>query len=618
MNRDRLLVLAALAVSSLGWTAPAPAQIFPVAQEAYLKASNTGEYDTFGRTVAASGDTVVVGASAEDSAAVGVNGDHTSNDAPESGAVYVFVRNGATWTQQAYIKAPNTEALDRFGCAVALSGDTLVIGALGEDSGSTGVNGDWNNNGAVNSGAAYVYVRNGTTWSRQAYLKASNTAVTDYFGFAVSISGDTVVVGASAEDSSAAGVNGDQSNNGAGDSGAAYVFVRNGTTWTQQAYLKASNPDQLDHFGEAVCVSDDTIVVGAWGEDSIVTGVNGDQGNDDAADSGAAYVFVRNGTSWTQEAYLKASNTEEDDEFGLAVTLSGDTVVVGARGEDSSATGVNGNQLSSGANGSGAAYAFVRTGGVWSQQAYLKASNSGMNDLFGDALSLSGDTLLVGAQGEFSNATGINGNQANNSAQSAGAGYLFVREGSTWSQQAYLKGSNTEWQDAFGSGVSISGDVLVVGAQREKSSATGVNGDQGNGILEAGAAYVFDLMPGPWTGMGSGLAGVSGTPSLIGSGTLVAGSGNAIDLANAAPSAPAGLFIALSSTPVAFKGGVLLPVPFLAVLSLATSAAGTVPLPFVMPAGVPTGTQLWLQWAVQDAAAVQGVALSNAIRGIAP
>jgi hypothetical protein len=161
----------------------------------------------------------------EDSNATGVNGTQSDNSADASGAAYVFVRSGTTWSQQAYLKASNTGASDKFGYSVAIAGDTVVVGAYLEDSNATGVNGDGSNNSAINSGAAYVFVRSGTTWSQQAYLKASNTGANDLFGFLVAISGDTVVVGAYGEASNATGVNGTQSDNSASSAGAAYVFV---------------------------------------------------------------------------------------------------------------------------------------------------------------------------------------------------------------------------------------------------------------------------------------------------------------------------------------------------------------------------------------------------------
>ncbi|MBX9735302.1 MAG: FG-GAP repeat protein [Phycisphaerales bacterium] len=221
-----------------------PLTIDPIVQQAYIKVSKPNQAladaeDFFGSAVAVSGDTVVVGAISEASSATGVNGNQANNSAAGSGAAYVFVRSGATWTQQAYLKASNTGSGDAFGGSLAISGDTVVVGAFGEDSSATGVNGNQAGNTADASGAAYVFVRSGSTWTQQAYLKASNTGANDAFGFSVAISGDSVVVGAKQEDSSATGVNGANNNNNALDSGAAYVFVRTGTAWTQQAYFKA-------------------------------------------------------------------------------------------------------------------------------------------------------------------------------------------------------------------------------------------------------------------------------------------------------------------------------------------------------------------------------------------
>jgi len=493
-----------------------PLTIDPVAQQAYLKASNTGAGDEFGYAVAVSGDTVVVGAWREASNAKGVNGNQASNSATGSGAAYVFVRSGGLWTQQAYLKASNTGVNDSFGCAVAISGATMVVGAMGESSNATGVNGNQNNEIGGGSGAAYVFVRSGGTWSQQAYLKASNTGVNDMFGCAVAVSGDTVVVGAYAEDSNAIGVNGNQADNSASESGAAYVFARSGGTWTQQAYLKASNAEAGDNFGWTVAVSGDTAVVGALLEGSDATGVNGNQANNDAVDSGAAYVFVRTGSTWSQQAYLKASNAESGDAFGHAVAISGETVVISAIWEASNATGVNGNQANNSAFDSGAAYVFVRTGIAWSQQAYLKASNTGTADNFGQSVAISGDTVVVGAYFEDSNATDVNGNQTNNSAAESGAAYIFVRSGGVWSQQVYLKASNTAVFDLFGFSTAVSGDIVVVGAISEDSNATGVNGNQtDNSAANSGAAFIFDLDNNPGT-----TAYGTGTPGCVGAHTL--------------------------------------------------------------------------------------------------
>ncbi len=415
--------------------------------------------------MAISGDTIVVGASGESSNATGVNGNQTDNSSTGSGAAYVFVRSGGVWSQQAYLKASNPDVQDSFGRAVAISGDTIVVGAPHESSNAQGVNGNDADNSTSGSGAAYVFVRNGTTWTQQAYLKASNTGLSDSFGWAVAVSGDTTVVGAIGEASAATGVNGNQADNSAPGQGAAYVFTRVGAEWSQQAYLKSSSAGGIG-FGETAAISGDTIVVGTTAEASNATGVNGNQFDTSASSAGAAYVFVRNGSTWSQQAYLKASNTGSNDRFGATVDISGDTIAVGAPDESSSATGVNGNQADNSKLDAGAVYVFTRNGTTWSQQAYLKASNTDVLDQFGIAVSISGDSLLVGAPEESSAATGVNGNQADNSASNSGAAYLFSRSGTTWAQQAYLKASNTG--GFFGDSVSISGATAVAGADLER------------------------------------------------------------------------------------------------------------------------------------------------------
>ena len=342
------------------------------------------------------------------------------------------------------------------------------------------MNGNQSDNTFTSSGAAYVFTRSGTVWSQQSYLKASNTGTNDSFSHAVAISGDTVVVAAPFEDSNATGVNGDGANNSAGDSGAAYVFTRVGTNWTQQAYLKAGNSGASDNFGLSIGIDGNTAIVGAPSEDGAATGVNGNAANDLAPYAGATYVFVRAGNAWSQQAYLKSSNTEESDNFGYAVAISGETVAVGAPSEASNTTGVNGNQSNNDALASGAAYVFNRSGSVWTQQAYLKAGNTSPDAYFGSSVALSGVTLIVGAPFESGNAV------------ESGASYVFVRGGNTWSQDAYLKAPNAGANDQFGSSVAVSGETVVIGAIFESSNSTGINGNANNDLaLNSGATYIF-------------------------------------------------------------------------------------------------------------------------------
>jgi hypothetical protein len=411
-----------------------------------------------------------------------------------------------------YIKASNSGEGDRFGFSLVLSGDgnTLVVGAINEDSAATGINADAAGNSAGEAGAAYVFVR-GSAWSQQAYLKASNADAGDEFGFSMALNGDssTLVVGAPLEDSGATGINGDQADNSVSESGATYVFTRSGGMWSQQAYLKASNPGKGDRFGTSVALSADggTLAVGARNEASAATGVNGNQRSNSSAGAGAVYVFVRSSGGWSQQSYIKPSNTGASDGFAVSVALSGDgnTLVVGAPLEDGAATGMNGNQSDNSAEESGAVYVFQRNRGAWSQQAYVKASNTGASDEFGVhvALSSDGNTLAVGAPGEFSSAKGINGDQADNSAPGAGAAYIFSRSGGAWSQQAYVKASNTRGFDEFGISVALSrdGGTLAVGAFGEQGTSTGVNGGQtySPDFSDAGAAYVFSRDGGMWS-----------------------------------------------------------------------------------------------------------------------
>ena len=430
--------------------------------QAYVKASNTDSNDFFGSSVAIDGNYMVIGAPTEDSNAHTVNGDQSDNSRVTAGAAYVFFKTNGIWNQQAYLKpsdnttrfghsvdiSGNTIAVatlfdDKFyvfvrvgttwtqqanianaGTKIAIMGDTIIVGDSQDDSNATGVNGDELNNFANNSGAAYIYTRTGSTWVRQAYLKASNTGEGDAFGSDVDIYGDTVIISASVEDSNATGVNG-VNNDSATLSGAAYVFTRTGSTWAQQAYLKASNTDSGDRFGSSCSIYGDTIIIGARYEDSGAKGVNGDENDNSYLNSGAAYIFERSGSSWSQTAYLKASNTGSVDFFGSNVSGSSNTLIISARLENSNAQFLGGNQLNNSMSNSGAAYVFKRNGLNWSQTEYIKASNTDSYDTFGSSLSFDSNTIVIGALFEESNETGVGGNGDNNLAPDSGAVYVY-------------------------------------------------------------------------------------------------------------------------------------------------------------------------------------------------
>lgn len=431
----------------------------------YFKASNTEALDNFGSSVAlsADGSTLAVGAADEDSNATGVNGNQSNNGGDSVGAVYVFVRGaGGAWTQQAYLKTSRAADGGQFGQALALSssGAVLAASATGEDS---------------FAGAAYVFSRNASgAWGQQARVVASHREANDIFGEALSLSGDGTVlaVGAVSEDSGATGVGGNGADNSVPSAGAVYVFRHAGGTWTQEAYLKASNTIIGGNFGSAVALSDDGTTLGV-GESS---------GNGRA---GAAYVFTRAGGPWAEQAFLTAFNGVGRDLFGYALGLSGDgsTLAVGAP--------------FGGGGGTGAAYVFTRTGTAWSQQAYLTATNAENDDWFGFGLALSadGNTLAVGAPREDSAGAGLDGDPASNGRTFSGAAYVFSRAGSLWSHAAYLKPPNPSANGFFGDraalALSADGTSLVVGGG-DSSSARGVQGNQADTSMpSAGAVYLY-------------------------------------------------------------------------------------------------------------------------------
>ncbi len=401
-----------------------------------------------------------------------------------------------------YFKASNTDADDRFGASVSVSGDgnTLAVGAYGEDSNATGVDSDQNDDSSDLSGAVYIFTKSGGSWSQQAYLKASNSEAGDAFGNTVSLSGDgnTLAVGAVHESSNATGIDGNQADNSAPHSGAVYVFTRTGSSWTQQAYVKASNTGEDDRFASKVRLSSDgnTLAVGAQYEASSATGINGDQTDNSLVWAGAVYVFTRTGSSWTQQAYVKASTSGENDQFGHSVSLSsdGNTLAVGAFGEDSNASGIDGNETDNSQLYSGAVYVFTRVGSSWSQQAYVKSSNTHQYDYFGFAVSLSndGNTLAVGAHGEDGTTIWT---------PDCGAVYIFTRDGDIWSLQRFRRSINEYGQPGFGYALSLSGDgtTLAVGAYLEDSNATGIDGDHSDdSAAGAGAVWVFNRAGSSW------------------------------------------------------------------------------------------------------------------------
>ena len=466
----------------------------------YIKASNTGMDDEFGTSVAIEGDTLVVGAPLEDS--IDEN----------AGAVYVFVRTDGVWRQQLFLRAPNAGAGDEFGSSVALQGDTLIVGAPGEDGLATGAHDAVVDDGVEpsdNYGAVYVFQGEGATWELQAYVKPFTLFNSAGFGASVALDGDTLVIGGPLEGGDTSGVldPDDAPPGGQGltpESGAVHVFVRGDSGWEGKAYIKAPNPGETDRFGFDVAVNGDVLAIGAPYEDGDVAGVrdpNDLEDEDDGAnDSGATYLYHRSEGDWALRHYVKAPNAGESDLYGFAVALSDGTLAVGAPQEANGATGIEAEleQLQNGdsddAPTSGAVYVYSLDGQDWVFDAYVKAENARPKNFFGFSVALDGDSLAVGAQYETSTLTGVHppGGLSNDGTDRTGAAYVYSRIGGAWRLQALIKPEVLGFEDRFGAAVAFSAGTVAVGAPSEDSDATGVNGDpESDDIDGSGAVYVY-------------------------------------------------------------------------------------------------------------------------------
>jgi hypothetical protein len=393
--------------------------------------------------VAVDGDTMVVGATYNRDKGFG------------SGSAYIYTRNvagslTAGWTQRAKLLTSDGAASDYFGVSVAISGDTVAVGAYGDgDKGSS-------------SGSAYIYTRNvvgslTAGWTQRAKLLASDGAANDYFGWSVAISGDTVAVGAYGDDDKDLYA-----------SGSAYIYTRNvagslTAGWTQRSKLLATDGAPGDGFGWSVAISGDTVAVGAYSDDD----------DDKGYDSGSAYIYTRNvagslTAGWTQRAKLLASDGAARDNFGWSVAISGDTVAVGAYGDDDKGSS------------SGSAYIYTRnvasslTAG-WTQRAKLLASDGAAGGYFGRSVAISGDTVAVGHENDDDKGT------------NSGSAYIYTRDDAgsltaSWTQRAKLLASDGAAGDYFGASVAISFDTVAVAAYSDDDNGPG-----------SGSAYMFAL-----------------------------------------------------------------------------------------------------------------------------
>jgi hypothetical protein len=370
-----------------------------------LLAADGAASDGFGESVSVNRDTLFVGAMG------------SAQDGVECGSAYVYTRTGSSFTQQQKLNPSDCATDDWFGLSVSVSDDTAVVGAPHGQ----------NDHGP---GSAYIFTRTGSSWTQQQKLLAGDDMPWNAFGISVSVSGDTTVVGAHWD-----------SDNGIG-AGSAYVFTRTGSTWTQQQKLLPDDGAANDKFGISVSLSGDTAVIGVYNYDT---------------DRGAAYVFTRTGSSFIQQQKLVPDDGPGDD-FGLSVSVSGATAVIGARLDDDNGTN------------SGAAYVFTRTGSNFTQQQKLVPDDAAAGKGFGHQVSLSGDTVVVASGGTDDNGT------------NTGSAYVFTRTGSNFTQRQKLLPGDGAAGDYFGYSLSVSGRTAVVSSY----------GDDDNGS-HAGSVYVFAL-----------------------------------------------------------------------------------------------------------------------------
>lgn len=416
-----------------------------------LTANDRTQGANFGYSVFISGNYAIVGAPKDPS---DENGGAVLD---ESGAAYIFENVGGVWSQKQKLVASDRANYDYFGWSVSMSGKYAVIGAYFESQDENGEN-------TVNSaGSVYIFEETAGVWSQIQKVVASDREANDYFGYAVSISGDYFVVGAYGEDHNVAGVS------SLSNAGSAYIFHNTAGTWSQVQKIVASDRGPNDIFGSAVSISGDDILIGANRDSEDIGGAN------PLAYAGSAYFFHNNAGTWSETQKIVASDREFDATFGISLALSGDKAIIGAYKESKDAAG--GNVLTS----AGAAYIFTNNAGTWSQTQKLVASDRGDGDYFGRSVAISGDHAIVGAIFEYNDV------QGQDSIAGAGSAYIYKFESGTWSEVNKIVASDRGEDDSFGTAVGISSEYAIVGADKESHDAAGANP-----LNASGSIYFFE------------------------------------------------------------------------------------------------------------------------------
>lgn len=421
------------------------------AQEAYVKAADPDGDDELGGSVAIWGDTMAVGVYKEDSS--GTRGDQVNNAAEDSGAVRVFVRSGNAWTEQAYLKADPPRAGDYFGTSIALREDMLLVGAPGASPVAAST---------PHGGSVHVFTRSNGRWTLLTKLEVANSGAQDLFGQSLAFDDQRVLVGAPFESS------------GQTLSGAVYAFERNGDSFGEGRRIKASPVRASGLLGWSIALGEKTAVVGSPQYNPLSPSNTG---------AGLAYAF--NTADWTQlQELTPPASLENGATFGWTVDVAGDTIAVGAPRARTDNVG----------QAPGDAFVYERTsGGAWSVTRALQALAPRASDWFGYVVKLaSPSTLFVASVGDASGAAGLMGDPNNDAVPDSGAIQMYARDGNEWLNTTFIKASNPDKPDYFGSAIAVHGDTLVATSTGEASDAAGVNSSQAsNAEPFAGAAYVF-------------------------------------------------------------------------------------------------------------------------------
>ncbi len=505
----------------------------PQCEQAKLLAGDGMSNDNFSKAVAIEGAVAVIGAP---------NDDHAGLSA---GSVHVFRRTGRVWNFEAKLTADVNDANDQdlFGAEIDLSGEVIAVGAYGDDEAST------------NAGAAYVFRRVGGVWTPETKLFASDALSNSYFGRSIALEGNVLIVGAYLADTNLF------------DEGAAYVFRFDGASWVEEAKLSASDGDLLDYFGFVVALSGDVALVSAYLQD------------DRGVDAGIVYVFRNSGTTWTEETKLFAADTAASDFFGQALDIEGARIIVGAPGNNDAGPYT------------GSAYLFEFDGSQWVElKKLLPSDGGGTQDIFGVAVAIDGDVVVVGEPGDDSTL----GN--------AGSAHIFRFDGVDWVFEESLVASDVATGQLFGNNVDMDGAFMLCGAY----------GDSELGSA-AGAAYVdlYDDAVASWNNYGAGYPGTGGIPGISLDADPVIGTTVNAMIDNSFGSVTfAILMVGIQSTSVPTSlGGTLLVIPSFLLPIQMPSSGSSLPLE-IRCNDVLIGAPIFMQSIIADPGASRGASFT--------